>query len=90
MRKPAKKTAIVKTQYGSFKAVFESEPDMGGFVATALTVQGAVSWGKNISEAKKMIADAIEGIIEVRGLSDAVAQGYMRFTARAKKVPHLA
>ncbi|KKW08778.1 MAG: hypothetical protein UY44_C0007G0040 [Candidatus Kaiserbacteria bacterium GW2011_GWA2_49_19] len=46
MAKGSIKTAIVKTQYGSFKAVFEPEIDMGGYVATAPKVQGAVSWGK--------------------------------------------
>ncbi|MDP2665812.1 MAG: hypothetical protein Q8P23_04270 [bacterium] len=47
------KTAIVKTQYGPFKVVFEPETDMGGYVVTAPKVQGAVSWGKNLAHAKK-------------------------------------
>ena len=59
-----KKTAIVKTKYGSFPCVFEPEKDMGGYTAEARTVQGAVSWGKNLAEAKRMIAEAIEGAIE--------------------------
>jgi len=62
--KASTKTAIVKTQYGFFKAVFEPETDMGGYVATAPKVQGAVSWGKNLVHAKKMIAESIECAIE--------------------------
>ena len=87
MVKISKKTAIVKTQYGSFKAVFEPETDMGGYVATAPKVQGAVSWGKNLSHAKEMIAECIEGAIEARVIGEAVKEGNVRFTARAGKMP---
>lgn len=55
----------MKTRYGSFTAIFEVEPDMGGFVVTAPKMQGAVSWGKNLTEAKRMIIEAIEGLIEM-------------------------
>lgn len=84
------KTAIVKTQYGLFKVVFEPETDMGGYVATAPKVQGAVSWGKNLAHAKKMIAECIEGAIEARIISEAVEEGNVRFTARANRIPALA
>lgn len=87
MAKPSTKTAIVKTKYGSFKAVFETETDMGGYVATAPKVQGAVSWGKNLAHAKQMIAECIEGMVEARVIADAVQEGNVRFTARASKVP---
>lgn len=83
----SKKTAIVKTRYGSFTAVFEREPDMGGFVVTAPKMQGAVSWGKNLTEAKRMIVEAIEGLIEMGIIADAAEQGYIRFTAQAKRMP---
>lgn len=59
-----KKTSLVKTQYGTFEAVFEHETDRGGYVVTAPRVRGGVSWGKNLSEAKKMIVEAIECSIE--------------------------
>lgn len=85
-----KKKYLIKTQYGSFEAVFEPETDMGGYVVTAPKVQGAVSWGKNLSHAKKMIAECIEGAIETRVIVEAVAQGNLRFTARAKRMPSLA
>jgi len=90
MAKNAKKTATVKTQYGSFKAVFEAEKDMGGYVATAPKVQGAVSWGKDLLHAKKMIAESIEGAIEASVIAEAVHQGNVRFTTRARRMPSLA
>ena len=85
-----KKTATIKTHYGSFKAVFEPELDMGGYVATAPKVQGAVSWGKNLAHAKKMIAECIDGAIEARVIAEAVEEGSVRFTARAEKTPTFA
>lgn len=87
MSKSSTKTATVKTQYGLFKAVFEPEIDMGGYVVTAPKVQGAVSWGKNLAHAKKMIAECIEGMVEARVIAEAVQEGNVRFTARASKVP---
>lgn len=90
MEKISKKTATVKTRYGLFRAVFEPETDMGGYVVTAPKVQGAVSWGKNFSHAKKMIAECIEGAIEARVISEAVKEGSVRFTASAKHIPSFA
>jgi len=87
MAKLSTKTALVKTRYGSFKAVFEPEIDMGGYVATAPSVQGAVSWGKNLSHAKEMIAECIDGAIEARVISEAVQEGNVRFTSRVKRTP---
>ena len=82
------KTAIVKTQYGSFKVVFEPETDMGGYVVTAPKVQGAVSWGKNLAHAKKMIVEAIEGAIEGEIIFAAAQAGQV--TLRKQKVPAFA
>lgn len=84
------KTAIIKTNYGSFKVVFEPETDMGGYVAIAPKVQGAVSWGKNLAQAKKMIAECIEGAIEAHVIAEAVQEGNVRFTARAGRIPAFA
>lgn len=69
-----KKTATVKTPYGSFVCVFEPESDMGGYAVDAPKVQGAVSWGKNFTEAKRMIAEAIAGVIEARAIVEAERQ----------------
>ncbi len=90
MAKISKKTVVVKTRYGSFMAVFEPEADMGGYVVTAPKVRGAVSWGKNLSQAKKMMAECIEGAIETRVISEAVKEGDVRFTSHAKRTPSFA
>ena len=66
-----KKTAIVKIKYGAFACVFEAERDMGGYTAEARGVRGAVSWGKNFAEAKRMIAEAIEGALETQVIAKA-------------------
>ena len=87
MKKGVKKTAEIKTLYGSFKAVFEPERDMGGYVVTAPKVQGAVSWGKNFAHAKKMIAESIEGAIETRVIARAIKEGNVKFTPQAKRIP---
>jgi len=63
-----KKILNVKTKYGSFYCIFESEKDMGGYSVEAKNVQGAVSWGKNINEAKRMIVEAVEGAIEAKAI----------------------
>ena len=85
-----KKRYLIKTQYGSFEAAFEPETDMGGYVVVAHAVPGAISWGKNLTHAKKMIAEAIEGAIEARVIMDAVTEGNVRFTPRAKRIPAFA
>ncbi|KKT90027.1 MAG: hypothetical protein A3G02_03075 [Candidatus Yanofskybacteria bacterium RIFCSPLOWO2_12_FULL_44_13b] len=63
-----KKILNVKTKYGSFNCIFESEKDIGGYSVEAKNVQGAVSWGKNINEAKRMIVEAVEGAIEAKAI----------------------
>ncbi len=75
--------ATVKTLYGSFRCVFEPESDMGGFVVESPKVQGAVSWGKNFAEAKRMITEAIEGVVEARAIAEAERQGVVRLTNRS-------
>lgn len=59
-----KKILVIKTKYGFFRCVFEPEKDMGGYMVEARGVQGAISWGKDMAEAKKMIAEAIEVAVE--------------------------
>ncbi|MEK7507388.1 MAG: type II toxin-antitoxin system HicB family antitoxin [Patescibacteria group bacterium] len=54
----------IKTDYGIFECVFE--PDEVGYVVTCLSVEGVVSWGKNLSEAKKMAKEAVELCIEAK------------------------
>lgn len=87
MAKHSIKTAVVKTKYGPFKAVFEPEIDMGGYVATAPNVQGVVSWGKNLAHAKEMVTEAIELVIETRAIENAEKEGYIRVVYRNKPTP---
>lgn len=88
MAKNSKKTAVIKTKYGLFNAVFEPETDMGGYVVTAPKVQGAISWGKNLAHAKKMIAEAIECSIEGEIIFAAAQAGQV--TIRKQRVPAFA
>ena len=77
-------TYSIKTNYGTFVCLFEPEKDMGGYTAEALEVQGAVTWGKDLAHAKKMIVEAIEGVIETRVLARAEEEGVVRFLTRPK------
>ncbi len=64
-----KKIFTTRTKYGSFQCVAEPEKDTGGYSVEANGVAGAISWGKTLTEAKKMILEAIEGAIEAQTLS---------------------
>jgi predicted RNase H-like HicB family nuclease len=74
----AKKIAVVKTKYGSFRCIFESEKDTGGYTVESFGAQGAISWGKTLAEAKQMIVEAIEGAIEARAIAEAEKRGIIR------------
>lgn len=52
----------VKTDYGMYECIFT--PDERGYVVTCPSVQGVVSWGKNLAESKKMAKEAVELCIE--------------------------
>lgn len=61
----AKKLKIeVKTLYGVFKVTLEPEPDMGGYIITVPKKSDVISWGKNLTHAKRMVKEAIECSIE--------------------------
>ena len=79
-----KKKYPIKTRYGSFMCSFVPEPDMGGYTAEALTIQGAVSWGKTLAKAKKMIAEAIEGVVEIKAVVNAEIDGSVRIVRSTK------
>ncbi len=78
----------VKTTYGTFLCLFEPEKDMGGYTAEAPEVQGAVTWGKTLAEARRMVVEAIEGVIETRVIARAEQEGTIRIirTPRLKLV----
>jgi len=81
-----KLTHSIKTAYGAFVCVFERERDMGGYTAEAIGIQGAISWGKNLAEAKKMIAEAIEGAIEGEAIITALKAGRISLRSPAKQI----
>lgn len=85
-RKVAKKTLIVETKYGPFKCVFETEKDMGGYTVEVHGLPGALSWGKTLTEAKRMIAEAIEGAVEAKIIAKAEKEGIVQI----KNSKHLA
>lgn len=45
-----------------FYILFRPEPE-GGFTALVPSLPGCISYGKDLSEAKRMIVDAMEGYI---------------------------
>ncbi len=60
-----KKVLDIKTKYGIFQCMFEPEKDMGGYMVEARGLQGAISWGKSLAEARHIIVESIEGAVEV-------------------------
>ena len=87
VKKIAKKILNIETHYGSFQCIFEPEKDMGGYVVEARGVQGAVSWGKTLAEAKHMIVDAIEGAIEVDVIVKAEKKGIVQIKNHRYSAP---
>ena len=67
--------------------MFEPEKDMGGYMVEARGVVGAISWGKNLTEAKRMIAEAIEGAIEADIITKAEKRGIVRIEKNEKSIP---
>ena len=80
------KTATIKTKYGSFRCVFEPEKDMGGYTAEARGVSGAITWGKTLTAAKRLVAEVIEGAIEARAIVNAEAKGLVRVNKSSGKL----
>jgi predicted RNase H-like HicB family nuclease len=52
----------MKSHMLHYNVIFRPEPD-GGFTAVVPSLPGCVSYGHTITEAKKMILDAIEGYV---------------------------
>lgn len=77
MKRAAKKTADVKTRYGTFRCVFEPERDMGGYTAEAAGLSGALSWGKTLADAKRHVVEAIEVAVEGDAVIAAHKAGYV-------------
>jgi len=49
-------------QAKQFNVIFRAEPE-GGFTVTVPSLPGCISYGRNLQEAKKMAANAINGYI---------------------------
>lgn len=71
----------VKTKYGTHEVVLEK--DERGYVVEAPNLEGVLSWGKNVKEAKEMVKEAIELCIEclVEEKSYMVQKGRTEITA---------
>jgi predicted RNase H-like HicB family nuclease len=67
----------IKTKYGTFQCISEPERDMGGYTIQA-RLNGAVSWGRTLVEAKKKITEAIEGMIEAKAIINAERKGIIK------------
>ena len=76
------KTISIGTNYGSFKCLFEVEKEMGGYDVEEKKFPGAVSWEKNILQAKKKIREAIEGAIEAEAIIQAERKGIIQIKNR--------
>ena len=64
-----KKVLKIKTDYGTYNCVFTPARDVGGYVVEARgVIGGAFTQGRNLAEAKKMIKEAIEGIVEAQAI----------------------
>lgn len=77
-----KKILVIKTKYGPFQCVFEPEKDMGGYMVEARGIEGAISWGKTLNEARRMITESIEGAVEARTIAEAEKRGIVRLNKR--------
>lgn len=65
MDKTYAKKLYVPTRYGDHLGVFEPD-EKKGFIVTVPSLPGVVTWGRNITHAKKMAQEAIELCIECR------------------------
>ncbi len=65
-----KKVLKIKTDYGAYDCVFTLAKDVAGYIVEARGVSGgAFTQGRNLAEAKKMIKEAIEGMVEAQELA---------------------
>lgn len=55
-----KKIVNIKTKFGSFDCVFESNAPEKGYTITVPKLKGIVTCGENLNEARKMAKEAIE------------------------------
>lgn len=66
-----KREVTIKTRFGAHICLFD--PDGNGYVVTAKDVPGVVTWGKNLTEAKKMAKEALELMIETVAIESPIS-----------------
>lgn len=54
---------LIQTKYGMHHILIEPD-EKRGYIATAPGIEGVVTWGKTIAQAKEMAREAIELAIE--------------------------
>lgn len=65
MDKTYAKKLYVPTHYGNHLGIFEPD-EKKGFIVTVPSLPGVVTWGMDITHAKKMAQEAIELYIECK------------------------
>lgn len=63
MKTQSKKYMEIQTKYGKHLCLFEPD-DKEGYIVTVPGLPGTITWGKTISEAKKMGQEAVELCVE--------------------------
>ena len=71
---------FVGTKYGKHFCLFEPDREKGGFIVTALDLEGVITWGKNLARAKKMAQEAIELCIECRAGNEILKESIIEKT----------
>ena len=82
------KLISVKTNFGVFECRFESNAPERGYTVTAPKLNGVVTFGENINEAKKMAREAIELHCECL-LEDGLAEIKVFPIPKTKKLTHI-
>lgn len=69
----------MKTRILKYTVIYTPEPE-GGFTVTVPSLPGCVTYGKNLNQAKKMAADAIQLYLEsLRKHNEEIPQGDSSF-----------
>ncbi len=58
-----KRKIQINTEYGSYMCIFKTDGE-GGVIVTAPSVEGMITWGKNLEHAKKMAKECLELCVE--------------------------
>jgi predicted RNase H-like HicB family nuclease len=66
----------IQTDYGIHECLFTK--DVKGYIVTCPSVEGVVTWGKSMAEAKAMAKEALELCIEVK-MEDNRSRGTLSF-----------